>query len=56
MIAKMGWSYSEAQVTHTAPSREEHSLAKIDHALGQLRLMKDGQLQGINADDLLNKL
>ena len=29
------------------------ALAKVDHAFGQLRQMKDGQLQGINAEELL---
>ena len=32
------------------------ALAKVDHALAQLRQMKEGQLQGINAEELLNEL
>jgi len=35
---------------------KEKALAKVDHAFGQLRQMKDGQLQGVNAEDLLNEL
>ena len=34
----------------------EQALAKVDHAFGQLRRMKDGELKGINAEDLLNEL
>ena len=81
MIAKMGWTYSEADVVRSAATpkaadkREqsqarlssaerkqarskgkEQALAKVDHAFGQLRQMKDGQLQGITAEDLLNEL
>jgi hypothetical protein len=56
MIAKMGWTYSEADVVRTAATPKEQALAKVDHALGQLRQMKDGQLQGINAEELLNEL
>ena len=33
-----------------------HQSIKVDHAFGQLRQMKDGQLQGVNAEDLLNEL
>jgi len=40
----------------TAATPKEQALAKVDHALGQLRQMKDGQLQGINAEELLNEL
>ena len=50
MIAKMGWTYS------TSATAKEQTLAKVDHALGQLRQMKDGRLQGINAEELLNEL
>ena len=53
MISKMGWSYSEADVVRTAPTAYEQTLAKIDHAFGQLRQMKEGQLEGIAAEDLL---
>jgi hypothetical protein len=28
----------------------------IDHALGQLRQIKDGEVKGIPAEDLLNEL
>ena len=30
--------------------------ANIDHAFGQLRQMKDGELDGVNAEELLNEL
>ena len=56
MIAKMGWTYREADVVRSAATPKELALAKVDHAFGQLRQMKDGQLQGINAEDLLNEL
>ena len=56
MIAKMGWTYSEADVVRTAATPKERALAKVDHAFGQLRQMKDGNLQGVNAEDLLNEL
>ena len=55
MIAKMGWTYSEADVVRSAATPKEQALAKVDHALGQLRQMKDGQLQGINAEELMKK-
>ena len=56
MIAKMGWTYSEADVVRSAATPKEQALAKVDHAFGQLRQMKDGELEGINAEDLLNEL
>lgn len=56
MISKMGWTYSEADVVQTEATPKEQTLAKIDHAFGQLRQMKDGELEGINAEDLLNEL
>ena len=56
MVSKMGWTYSEADVIRSAAAAKEQKLAKIDHAFGQLRQMKDGVLQGINAEDLLNEL
>lgn len=56
MISKMGWSYSEATVVCSAATPKEKALAKVDHAFGQLRQMKDGELQGINAEELLNEL
>ena len=55
MMAKMGWTYSEADVVRSEATRKEKTLAKVDHAFGQLRQMKDGQLEGINAEDLLNE-
>lgn len=56
MISKMGWTYTEANVVRSDATPKEQAIAKIDHALGQLRQMKDGQLQGINAEELLNEL
>ena len=56
MVSKMGWTYSEAAVVRTAPTAKEQALAKVDHALGQLRQMQDGKLEGINAEELLNEL
>ena len=56
MISKMGWTYSEADVVHTRATAKEQALAKVDHAFGQLRRMKDGELKGINAEDLLHEL
>lgn len=56
MITKMGWSYSEADIVHTGATHKELTLAKIDHAFGQLRQMKEGQLEGFNAEELLNEL
>jgi hypothetical protein len=35
---------------------KEQALANIDHAFGQLRQMKDGELDGVNAEELLNEL
>ena len=56
MMAKMGWTYSEADVVRKPATAKEQAFAKVDHALGQLRQMKDGELQGINAEELLNEL
>lgn len=56
MVSMMGWTFSEADVVRSEPTAKEQTLAKIDHALGQLRQMKDGQLEGIAAEDLLNEL
>ena len=56
MISKMGWTYSEADVVRTAPTAKEKTIAKIDHAFGQLRQMQEGTLEGIAAEDLLNEL
>ena len=56
MVSKMGWTYSEADVVRSAVTHKEQALAKVDHAFGQLRQMKDGELKGINAEDLLNDL
>jgi len=43
-------------VVRSAATPKEKTLAKVDHALAQLRQMKEGQLQGINAEELLNEL
>jgi len=56
MMVKMGWTYSEADVVRSVATPKEKALAKVDHAFGQLRQMKDDQLQGVNAEDLLNEL
>lgn len=56
MISKMGWTYSEANVVQTTPTAKERTLAKIDHAFGQLSQMKEGKLEGIKAEELLNEL
>ena len=56
MITKMGWTYSEAGHEQTRPQAREQAIAKIDHAFDQLLQMKEGRLQGINADELLNEL
>ena len=40
----------------SAATPKEKALAKVDHSFGQLRQMKEGKLQGVNADDLLNEL
>lgn len=56
MISKMGWTYNEANVVRTAPTSKELTLAKIDHAFGQLHQMKEGQIEGIDAEELFNEL
>ena len=56
MISKMGWTFSEANVVQTTPAVKEQTLAKIDHAFGQLQQMKEGKLEGIKAEELLNEL
>lgn len=56
MVSKMGWTYSEPAVVSTASTQKEQTLDKISHALGQLRQMQDGQLDGINAEELFNEL
>ena len=56
MISKMGWTYSEADIVRTVPTAKERTLAKIDHAFGQLRKMKDGEINGIHAEELLDEL
>ena len=56
MITRMGWTYTEDYVVRTPATAKEKALAKADHAFSQLRQMKDGELQGINAEDLLNEL
>ena len=56
IVTKMGWTYSVVDVVRPAATPKEKTLAKVDHALAQLRQMKEGQLQGINAEELLNEL
>ena len=56
IISKMGWSYDEVKVVRTSATPKEQVLANIDHAFGQLRQMKDGDIKGINAEELLNEL
>ena len=56
MMSKMGWSYNEADVVRSTATPKEQALAKVDHAFGQLRQIKDGQLEGINAEELLYEL
>ena len=56
MISKIGWSYDEVKVVRTSATPKEQVLANIDHAFGQLRQMKDGDIKGINAEELLNEL
>lgn len=56
MISKMGWTYSEVDVEHSAPTAKEETLAKVDHAFGQLRQIKEGKLEGVVAEDLLDEL
>ena len=56
IVTKMGWTYSVNDVVRPAATPKEKTLAKVDHALAQLRQMKEGQLQGINAEELLNEL
>ena len=53
---KMMVTYSETDVVQSVATPKEKALAKVDHAFGQLRQMKDGQLNGVNAEDLLNEL
>ena len=56
MISKMGWTYSEVDVEHSAPTAKEKTLAKVDHSFGQLRQIKEGKLEGVVAEDLLDEL
>ena len=43
-----------AAITINIPATsKEQTLAKVDHAFGQLRAMNDGQFKGINAEELL---
>jgi hypothetical protein len=56
MVSKMGWTYNESSVKRTSATAKEQTLAKIDHAFGQLRQMKEGQLEGVGAEALLNEL
>jgi hypothetical protein len=43
-------------VEHSAPTAKEKTLAKVDHAFGQLRQIKEGKLEGVVAEDLLDEL
>ena len=52
----MGWTYTVTDEVRSAATPQEQALAKVDHAFGQLRQMRDGELKGINAEDLLNEL
>ena len=56
MISKMGWTYKEAVEVRTPTTAKERTLAKVDHALGQLQQMKEGKIEGINAEELFNEL
>ncbi len=56
MVSRMGWDYSDADVMRIPASRKERTLAKVDKALGQLNMMKEGTLKGIDAEELLNEL
>ena len=56
MVSKMGWTYNESNAERTSVTPKERTLAKIDHALGQLRQMRDGQLEGMGTEALLNEL
>ena len=53
VMDKMGWTYSEIDIVRSAATPKEEALSKVDHAFSQLRQMKDGKLQGVNAEDLL---
>ena len=56
MVGKMGWAYSEVKVERKPATDKEKTLAKVDRAFEQLRKMKEGKLEGIKAEDLLNEL
>ncbi len=56
MISKMGWTINDGDVVRKKASSKEQALAKVDHAFEQLRQMNDGQLEGIDAEELLNEL
>ena len=56
MISKMGWTYSEVDVVQSKATHKEQVMSKIDHAFGQLRQMNEGEIKGIDAEDLLNEL
>ena len=46
----------EVRVRSASVLEKEDTLAKIDHAFGQLRMMQEGLLDGIDAEDLLHEL
>ena len=52
----MGWTINDGDVVRKKASSKEQALAKVDHAFEQLRQMNDGQLEGIDAEELLNEL
>ena len=56
MAEKIGWTYSLDSTVKSPSSAKERKLAKIDHALHQLQQMKDGTIQGLDAEELLNDL
>ena len=56
MISKMGWTINDGDVVRKKASSKEQALTKVDHAFEQLRQMNDGQLEGIDAEELLNEL
>jgi hypothetical protein len=56
MISKMGWTYSEADVVQMKATPKEQALAKVDHAFGQLKQMQEGEINGVDAEELLNEL
>jgi hypothetical protein len=56
MASKMGWTLDEASSKKTPATAKEKTLRKIDRALGQLKKIKAGKIQPVNAEDLANEL